>query len=96
MFCVKNHTNLTQLGEWLHVYGEAIYGTRKWKISHEGKTNVNMLGTGHRRKHGFHITFGLDDVWFTKKDQSIYCISLYSSKVNKMEIQSIKDIDIKK
>ncbi len=35
---------LLQLGEWLTTNGEAIYGTRPWKIQHEGETYYTAKG----------------------------------------------------
>lgn len=82
--------NLRAVGDWLAINGEAIYNTRKWQVSHEGPTNLEMNGTGAREKHkGLKIEFTPQDFWFTKKDHSVYVISLENSKRN-MLIKSIK------
>ena len=67
--------NLRTVGEWLNINGEAIYNTRKWKVTHEGSTKLNMDGTGDREKHGFVAKFTPQDFWFTQKEKTLYAIS---------------------
>lgn len=74
--------NLKAVGAWLNINGEAIYGTRKWHLTKEGPTKLNMGGTGYREKHGFQFKFTSEDFWFTQKDTSIYAISLVAAKEN--------------
>jgi alpha-L-fucosidase len=63
---------LHEIGEWLEVNGEAIYGTRPWKIQSEGGTQ-KLIG----RKWHFD---GLDasDIRFTrsKDGRHLYAIAL--------------------
>ncbi len=68
--------NLREVGMWIDVNGEAIYGTTTWEIAKEGPTNVNMEGTTARQLEGFTTSFTPRDFWFTKKDDYIYAISL--------------------
>ena len=68
--------NLLEVGKWLKVNGEAIYETRKWKVSHEGPTTINMEGTSARAKHGFQTEFTPQDFWFTMKGKDLYAIAL--------------------
>ncbi|MBV1888530.1 MAG: alpha-L-fucosidase, partial [Urechidicola sp.] len=69
--------NLRAVGNWLAINGEAIYNTRKWEVSHEGPTNIEMNGTSSREKHkGLSLEFTSDDFWFTKKENFVYAISL--------------------
>jgi len=68
--------NLKEVGKWLAVNGEAVYGTQKWNISREGPTEVNMKSTPDRAKKGFDVKFTSEDFWFTKKDDVIYAISI--------------------
>lgn len=67
--------NLRIVGEWLKVNGEAIYNTRKWKVTHEGPTKLNMDGTGDREKHGFVTEFTPQDFWFTQKEKTLFAIA---------------------
>ncbi len=68
--------NLRELGQWLSVNGDAIYNTRKWKVTHEGPTQLEMNGTGAREKAGADISFTPEDFWFTQKENTIYAIAL--------------------
>jgi len=67
--------NLLEVGQWLKVNGEAIYNTRKWEVTHEGPTNINMSGTGTRAKEGFKAEFTAQDFWFTQKGNVLYAIA---------------------
>lgn len=68
--------NLLKVGEWLETNGEAIYGTKKWKVTHEGPTDIDMGGTNSREEHGFSAQFTAEDFWFTQKDENIYAIAI--------------------
>ncbi len=59
---------LREIGAWLDVNGEGIYGTRPWHLFGEGPTQV-MSGafTDTRR-----TTFTSEDIRFTAKGDSIY------------------------
>ncbi len=68
--------NLLEVGKWLKINGEAIYNTRKWKVTHEGPTKVKMDGTGSRSEIGFDAAFTPNDFWFTQKEDYLYAIAL--------------------
>jgi alpha-L-fucosidase len=63
---------LRDVGSWLKVNGEAIYGTRPWKIYGEGPTKV-AAGS-------FHDTdttgYTAEDFRFTSKGKTLYAIEL--------------------
>jgi alpha-L-fucosidase len=91
---------LREVGKWMRINGEAIYGTKRWKISSEGQEETLLEGTGHREAKGFSKTFTDQDFWFTTKEKSVYAISLVppSEKVTiksfKKDIGKIKDVKI--
>src|SRR5690242_2824435 len=63
---------LRDVGSWLQTNGEAIYGTRPWKIYGEGPTQVTA--------GSFHDTdtapYTADDFRFTTKGNTLYAIEL--------------------
>ena len=68
--------NLREMGEWIQTNAEAIYGTSRWRIPHEGQGETLLKGTGHRAVKGFSRTFTTGDFWFTAKDEQVYALSL--------------------
>ena len=45
----KSVENLLEVGKWLKVNGKAICGSKPWRISKEGPTEIKIKGTSHRR-----------------------------------------------
>ena len=63
---------LLAIGKWLAINGEAIYGTRPWKIFGEGPTQVaGGAFTDDKDK-----PFTADDIRFTIKGDDLFAISL--------------------
>lgn len=63
---------LLQIGSWLAVNGEAIYGTRPWKIAGEG----NQQGTAGAFTDNEETQYTAQDIRFTTKGDVLYAISL--------------------
>ena len=63
---------LREIGRWLAANGEAIYGTRPWRVYGEGPTDVpeGAFTDTHR------AAFTAEDFRFTQKDGVIYAICL--------------------
>ncbi|WP_223241353.1 alpha-L-fucosidase [Flammeovirga sp. EKP202] len=64
---VEMENLLTDIGGWLKVNGEAIYGTRPWTIFGEGPTRIPAGGHKIERKK---IVYTENDIRFTKKNDS--------------------------
>jgi alpha-L-fucosidase len=67
---------LTGIGEWLAINGEAIYGTRPWKVFGEGPTAEKPAG--FKRIQGFNegVKYGVGDVRFTASGEAVYAMVL--------------------
>ena len=70
---------LLEMGEWIAINGDAVYGTTSWRIAREGQDETLLKGTGHRAAKGFERNFTKNDFWFTAKENSVYAISLVPS-----------------
>ncbi len=80
---------LKGIGKWMKVNGEAIYGSKKWKVKREGPTMMEMKSTTEREKHGFNLKFTDKDFWFTAKGNSVYAISLVKPENERIRIESL-------
>ena len=85
----KSADGLREMGQWLKINGDAIYGTTRWKIPHEGQDETLLEGTGHLAQKGFTRSFTANDFWFTAKGNKVYVIALANVE-SQVEIKSLK------
>ena len=64
---------LLEIGAWLKINGEAIYGTRPWLVFGEGPTGS---GGGGGFSEGKDRSFTAQDIRFTTKAAALYAITL--------------------
>lgn len=78
---------LLAMGEWLRVNGEAIYGTRQWKINSEGPVDKLMTKGAHSKWVFTDCDAG--DIRFTKKGNTLYAIALGWPDNGKITIKTL-------
>ena len=64
---------LREIGKWLAINGEAIYGTVPWHIDGEGPTKVAGGGDFNERNE---VRFNCHDIRYTCKDDAVYATAL--------------------
>ncbi|RME69364.1 MAG: alpha-L-fucosidase [Verrucomicrobia bacterium] len=76
---------LREMGAWLKVNGEAIYGTRPWKIHGEGPTRVERGHHSEKRN----AEAGPRDIRFTTRGDTLYAIALGWPEDGRFRIESL-------
>jgi alpha-L-fucosidase len=76
---------LLAIGKWLNTNGNAIYGTRPWKISGEGPTGT---AEGHLSE-GKNKPYTSEDIRFTQDSKHLYAIMLDWPASGKLVIKTL-------
>jgi len=89
LFPEESLKRLKDIGDWMNVNGESVYGSAKWLVNHEGPTAISMKGTDSREELGFNANITPQDFWFSKKDNSVYVTSLKWPENKEVLIESL-------
>ena len=87
--CQEATDSLLGLGEWLKVNGEAIYGTRHWRVYGEGPTEVSTVAFRERD----YLPFTAQDIRFTIKGDTLYAVCLGWPE-GQVTIESLADVKV--
>jgi alpha-L-fucosidase len=80
---------LAELGNWLKINGEGIYGTRRWKIETEGPDDKLIVDNGKKTLWNFADTCDDRDFRFTRKGNTLYAFLLGWPKDGTAVIKSL-------
>lgn len=78
---------LQSIGHWLKINGEAIYGTRPWRVFGEGPTLIPGGGFTDKQR----IPFTSADIRFTQRDDALNAILLDWPASGEALIRSLRD-----
>ena len=83
--CEEEKSILRSVGKWLSLNGEAIYGSRPWRVYGEGPTQINDGGFSEKAEYDFTP----QDIRYLVNGQYLYAIVLCPSKDGKYHLKEL-------
>ena len=81
---------LAKLGEWFAVCGEAVYGTRPWRVFGEGNTRVKIDGFTENKTE-----WNRNDFRFVQKDDAVYAFMMGASGGETVTLRSFAEQEVR-
>jgi alpha-L-fucosidase len=90
---------LREIGAWLKVNGEAIYGTKAWRKRKEGPTDISFINSYEGDYADFvEPEYSAADIAFTSKGDTVYaiCLAWPEEKVHIKSLgeKALDDLDV--
>lgn len=86
----KEHAIVEDIGKWMKINSEAIYGTRPWRIFGEGPAMATAAPlTAQGFNEGKNKPLDFEDIRFTKKNESLYATFFGWPDNQKVAIKSL-------
>jgi alpha-L-fucosidase len=80
---------LREIGDWLKVNGEAVYGNSKWSTQAEGSSG-KLIFERARHKGWKFDSAGPEDIRFTRKGNDLFAITLGWPESGVLRIKTLK------
>ncbi|MDE6639122.1 MAG: alpha-L-fucosidase [Acetatifactor sp.] len=80
---------LLEIGDWMEKNGEAVYGSRPWRIAAEGPTKVEE----GQFTDGKDKVFTSEDFRFTVKGDSLYAVCLHYPENGRVTVRALGEQD---
>ncbi len=78
------------IGKWLKINGEAIYGTRRWAVPAEGPISTWEVNKSKHRMQWSYKRVKDGEIRFTQKGDNVYAMSLTWPKDGKVVIENLR------